>query len=177
MAIISLTTDFGQFDGYVGVMKGVILAIAPDAQLVDLSHEIAPQDVRQAAHVLARAIPFFPEGAIHLAVVDPGVGSVRRPILVRTASAVFVGPDNGVLTPALTDATAKTWEWITEFWLRKSAPRSTAATSLRRSPAIWLAGEPRAMASRARMLSLALADRNACQTGASGAKCPCRPIR
>ena len=118
MAIISLTTDFGQFDGYVGVMKGVILAIAPDAQLVDLSHEIAPQDVRQAAHVLARAMPFFPKGAIHVAIVDPGVGSVRRPILVTTASAVFVGPDNGVLTPALTDATAKTWELDRpEFWL------------------------------------------------------------
>jgi S-adenosylmethionine hydrolase len=118
MAIISLTTDFGQFDGYVGVMKGVILGIAPDAQLVDLSHEIAPQDVRQATHVLARAMPFFPQGAIHVVVVDPGVGAARRPILVTTASAVFVGPDNGVLTPALTDATAKTWQLDRpEFWL------------------------------------------------------------
>jgi S-adenosylmethionine hydrolase len=120
MAIISLTTDFGQFDGYVGVMKGVILAIAPDARLVDLSHEIAPQDVRQAAHVLARAIPFFPDGAIHVVVVDPGVGSARRPILVTTASAVFVGPDNGVLTPATKDATAEVWELDRpEFWLRE----------------------------------------------------------
>ncbi len=109
MSIISLTTDFGRSDGYVGVMKGVILGIAPDARLVDLSHEVAPQNVRQAVYVLAGAVPYFPQGAIHLVVVDPGVGGARRPIAVRTDSAVFVGPDNGVLTPALADPSAQAW--------------------------------------------------------------------
>jgi S-adenosylmethionine hydrolase len=109
MSIISLTTDFGLSDGYVGVMKGVILGIAPDARLVDLSHEIAPQDVLQAAYVLAGAIPYFPQGTIHLVVVDPGVGSARRAIVVRTDAALFIGPDNGVLTPALADSSAQAW--------------------------------------------------------------------
>jgi S-adenosylmethionine hydrolase len=118
VAIISLITDFGQTDSYVGVMKGVILGIAPDAQLVDLSHDIAPQNIRQAAYVLAGAVPYFPVGTVHLVVVDPGVGSTRRPIVVTTASAAFVGPDNGVLTPALADVTAQAWELdCPEFWL------------------------------------------------------------
>ena len=89
MSIISLITDFGGRDGYVGVMKGVILGLAPDAQLVDLSHEIAPQNVRQAIYVLAGAMPYFPPGTIHLVVVDPGVGTARRPIVVSTASALI----------------------------------------------------------------------------------------
>ena len=99
--ILSLTTDFGLADSYVGVMKGVILGICPEAALVDLSHTIAPQDVQQAAFVLATAAPYFPPGAVHLVVVDPGVGSERRPIAVQTERAVFVAPDNGVLSLAL----------------------------------------------------------------------------
>jgi S-adenosylmethionine hydrolase len=118
MTIITLTTDFGLRDGYVGVMKGVILGIAPDAQLVDLSHDIEPQDVRMAAHVLAAAMPYFPVGSIHLAIVDPGVGGARRPVLVSGAHALFVGPDNGILTPALADAAAQTWQLDRpEYWL------------------------------------------------------------
>jgi len=96
--LVTLTTDFGTADGYVGTMKGVILSIAPDARLVDISHEIAPQDLRQAAYVLYTAYPFFPAHAVHLVVVDPGVGSARRPIAVRTAAGDFVAPDNGVLS-------------------------------------------------------------------------------
>jgi hypothetical protein len=118
MPIITLTTDFGQSDGYVGIMKGVILGILPAAQLVDLSHEIEPQNVRQAAYVLAQATPYFPTGAVHLVVVDPGVGSARRPIAVKTTGAAFVGPDNGVLTPALDEPSARAWELNRpEYWL------------------------------------------------------------
>lgn len=102
--IITLLTDFGESDGYVGTMKGVLLDIAPQAQLVDLSHLIPPQDVKQAAFVLMAAVPYFPDGAIHLIVVDPGVGSARRPIAVETPTARYVAPDNGVLTYVLAQA-------------------------------------------------------------------------
>jgi S-adenosylmethionine hydrolase len=118
MSIITLTTDFGLADGYVGIMKGVILGILPDVQLVDLSHDIAPYDVRQAAYVLAQAAPHFPEATVHLAVVDPGVGTVRRPLLVRTSWATYVGPDNGLFSAALAETGAQTWELDRpEFWL------------------------------------------------------------
>jgi hypothetical protein len=96
--IITLLTDFGLDDGTVGVMKGVILGLAPQARLVDLSHGIGPQDVRAAAIVLGRAAPFFPDGTIHLVVVDPGVGTERRPLAARLGPHFFVGPDNGAAT-------------------------------------------------------------------------------
>lgn len=118
MTIITLTTDFGLADGYVGAMKGVILSLAPQVRLVDLSHEIAPQAVRQAAYVLSRAVPFFPAGTLHVAVVDPGVGGVRRPLLVTTPHAAFVGPDNGLFTFALADPAAQVWALDrSEYWL------------------------------------------------------------
>jgi S-adenosyl-L-methionine hydrolase (adenosine-forming) len=118
MTIITLTTDFGTADGYVGVMKGVLLGIAPDARLVDLSHEIAAQDVRGAEYVLSRATPFFPDGTVHLAVVDPGVGSHRRPLLIATSRASYVGPDNGLFTFALGEPSAEVFELDRpEFWL------------------------------------------------------------
>ena len=98
ISLVTLTTDFGTADGYVGTMKGVILSIAPDARLVDISHEIAPQNVRQAAYVLYTAYPFFPPHTVHLVVVDPGVGSARRPIALRTLTGYFVGPDNGIFS-------------------------------------------------------------------------------
>jgi S-adenosylmethionine hydrolase len=96
--LVTITTDFGLVDGYVGTMKGVVLNIAPNAQIVDISHEIAPQDVRRAAYVLYTAYPFFPPHTVHLVVVDPGVGSARRPVAFRTQSGSFVGPDNGVFS-------------------------------------------------------------------------------
>ncbi|MFQ5943635.1 MAG: S-adenosyl-l-methionine hydroxide adenosyltransferase family protein [Anaerolineales bacterium] len=102
--IITLLTDFGEADGFVGVMKGVILGIAPRVELVDLSHLIHPQDIRQAAFVLMTAVPFFPAGTVHLVVVDPGVGSRRRPIAVEISNAYFVAPDNGVLSYSLAQA-------------------------------------------------------------------------
>ena len=118
MTIITLTTDFGSADGYVGAMKGVILGIAPDVRLVDLSHEIAAQNVRGAEYVLGRATAFFPAGTVHLAVVDPGVGSRRRPLLIMTSQAIYVGPDNGLFTFALDEAGAVVFELDRpEFWL------------------------------------------------------------
>ncbi|MEA3341136.1 MAG: SAM-dependent chlorinase/fluorinase [Chloroflexota bacterium] len=96
--LVTLITDFGTADSYVGSMKGVILNIAPNAQLVDITHHIAPQNVRQAAYALYTAYPFFPPHAVHLAVVDPGVGSARRPIALSTPEGAFVGPDNGIFS-------------------------------------------------------------------------------
>ena len=98
MPIITLTTDFGLTDGYVGTMRGVILSIAPGTDMVDLSHQIPAQDVRAGAFVLYQSIPFFPPHTIHLAVIDPGVGSQRRALAVRTSQGTFVAPDNGVLS-------------------------------------------------------------------------------
>lgn len=101
--MITLTTDFGAADGYVGAMKGVMLSIAPSATLVDISHDIAPGNIQQAAFVLYTAAPYFPPGTIHVVVVDPGVGSARRAIAARTRSATFVAPDNGVLSLCLAE--------------------------------------------------------------------------
>jgi S-adenosylmethionine hydrolase len=99
--LVTLTTDFGMEDGNVGVMKGVILGINPHAAIIDLSHDIPPQGIADAAYVLRRAYEFFPQGTIHVVVVDPGVGTDRRPIAVRTRRALFVAPDNGVLSHVL----------------------------------------------------------------------------
>ena len=98
MSIVTLITDFGLADGYVGAMKGVILSINPTATVIDISHDIAPQDVRGAAYVIYTAYPHFPPGTVHVVVVDPGVGSERRAIALQTPRARFVAPDNGVLT-------------------------------------------------------------------------------
>jgi S-adenosylmethionine hydrolase len=95
--IITLTTDFGLKDPYAAEMKAAILSISPDATIVDLTHEIAQFSIRMGAYVLASAAPYFPEGTIHVAVVDPSVGTRRRPILIQTRHSFFVGPDNGLL--------------------------------------------------------------------------------
>lgn len=102
--IITLTTDFGTADGYAAAMKGVILGINPAAQLIDISHRIQPQNISQAAFVLSTACRFFPEGTVHLVVVDPGVGTERRAVILRTPLADFVAPDNGVLSQVLWEA-------------------------------------------------------------------------
>lgn len=96
--MITLMTDFGLKDGNVGVMKGVIWRIAPGTQIADLSHQIGPQNIAEAALVLSRSAPYFPEGTIHVVVVDPGVGTARRPIAARLGDQFYVGPDNGSLT-------------------------------------------------------------------------------
>jgi len=99
--IVTLTTDFGTADTFVGVMKGVILSLAPDAVLVDLTHEIPPQDAMAGALALESAVEYYPRGTLHVAVVDPGVGTDRLPIAISTERATFVGPDNGIFTLAL----------------------------------------------------------------------------
>ncbi len=101
--IITLTTDFGLKDAYVGVMKGVMLAIAPGACLIDLSHEIEPHSIAAGAFLLRTAFRYFPADAVHVAVVDPGVGTARKAIAINTGHGVFVGPDNGLFTHVLTD--------------------------------------------------------------------------
>ncbi|MCH7838852.1 MAG: SAM-dependent chlorinase/fluorinase [Planctomycetes bacterium] len=98
MSIIALTTDYGTRDHYVGVLKGVILSIAPQVRLVDVSHDIEPQNVQDAAFVLRQVWSFFPSGTIHLAVVDPGVGSDRRIVAGLYEGRYIVAPDNGLLT-------------------------------------------------------------------------------
>jgi S-adenosylmethionine hydrolase len=109
MPLITLMTDFGLKDGNVGVMKGLILGIAPQAHIVDLSHLIAPQNVREAALILARSAPYFPPETIHVVVVDPGVGTARRPVAARLGEQFFVGPDNGVITLLLEHAERLSW--------------------------------------------------------------------
>ena len=99
--IVTLTTDFGSADPYVGMMKGVILGIAPQVQIVDLTHEVEPQNTEQADFLLGGCLNYFPPGVIHLVVVDPGVGSDRRALAVAGERALYVAPDNGVLTRAM----------------------------------------------------------------------------
>lgn len=94
--IITLTTDFGTHDSYVGVMKGVIATICPDAHIIDITHEIPPQDLNATLFTLETFLPYFPTGTIHVVVVDPGVGGARRPIGLKTPEATFIGPDNGI---------------------------------------------------------------------------------
>ena len=114
--IITLTTDFGTSDAYVGVMKGVILGINPNVQIVDITHAIPPQDIHEAAFLIHSAYRYFPKGAIHIIVVDPGVGSDRRAIVCQTDRAFFVCPDNGILTYLLQ-----------EVWNQAAPPESVVA--------------------------------------------------
>ncbi len=103
MRIITLTSDFGNDGGYVAAMKGVILETNPDARIIDITHEIRPQDIAEASFVLSTVFSYFPENTVHLAVVDPGVGTARRGIAVKTPDGFFVGPDNGTFTHTLRD--------------------------------------------------------------------------
>jgi S-adenosylmethionine hydrolase len=101
LTIITLATDFGTRDTYVAEMKGVILGIAPSVRLVDVTHDVEPQQVAEAALAVDGAAAFFPRGTIHLAVVDPGVGTPRRGLVIVAGEQCFVGPDNGLFTPTL----------------------------------------------------------------------------
>ncbi len=120
--LITLLTDFGSRDSYVGVLKGVIAGICPEAAVVDLTHAVPPQDIRAGAFHLLVACPYFPAGSIHLAVVDPGVGTDRPLIAVEAGGHRFVGPDNGLL------------RWIVE----RLAPDTWRAVQLT-EPRYWLA--------------------------------------
>jgi S-adenosylmethionine hydrolase len=105
--IITLTTDFGLKDPWAGIMKGVILSINPGTRVVDITHLVSPQNVLEGAFILSQACPRFPEGTIHVAVVDPGVGGERNPILIETAGFYLVGPDNGLFTLVIEKEKAK----------------------------------------------------------------------
>jgi len=107
--LITLTTDFGVRDGDVSVCKGVIKSIAPSAEIIDVTHLISPQNVREAAVVLSRTLRYFPENTIHMFVVDPGVGTARRGLAGRIGSQFVVGPDNGALTLVLLQAEQNGW--------------------------------------------------------------------
>lgn len=138
MAVLTLLTDFGTADYYVAAVKGVILQEAPDATLVDISHEVPPGDVATAAYVLGAAAPWFPQGTVHLAVVDPGVGSDRRLLAADVGSARFVAPDNGLLTPFFGPGT--TVRSITRTELFRQNPGATFHGRDRCAPiAAWLA--------------------------------------
>jgi hypothetical protein len=123
MTILTLLTDFGEQDGFIGMMKGVIFSIAPQVTIVDITHQVAPQNIRQGAFLLAQAAPYFPAGTIHVAVVDPGVGTARHPIALRLGTQTFVGPDNGLFTRVIQRAEVSgiPIEAVTldrpEFWL------------------------------------------------------------
>ncbi len=99
--IVTLTTDFGYQDPFVGILKGVLLGLNPTLRIVDISHGVPPQRILAGALILSGSVPFFPPGTIHVGVVDPGVGSERRPLLIEAGGFYFVGPDNGLFSLAL----------------------------------------------------------------------------
>jgi S-adenosyl-L-methionine hydrolase (adenosine-forming) len=107
LPFLTITTDFGDKDGFVGTMKGVIWNICPTVQIADITHLIAPQNIHEGAIALWRAYAFFPAGTVHIIVVDPGVGTARRPMAAKLGDQYFVAPDNGVLTPIIEEAEAK----------------------------------------------------------------------
>ena len=123
MTVITLMTDFGIKDGNVGVMKGVIWRICPSAQISDLSHMIQAQNIREAGYILARSVPYFPKGSVHVVVVDPGVGTKRRPMAAQIDDWFYVGPDNGTITVLLERANQEGWQTgfielnRPQFWL------------------------------------------------------------
>jgi S-adenosylmethionine hydrolase len=100
-SVITLTTDFGYQDEYVGVMKGTILSLNKQIPIVDLVHNVPPQDIGRAARVISTNYKYFPRRTVHLGIVDPGVGSQRRILAIQVDNHIFVGPDNGIFTPLL----------------------------------------------------------------------------
>ena len=113
MPVITLMTDFGIKDGNVGVMRGVIWGICPTAQISDLSHMIPAQNIEEASYIFARSVPYFPKGTVHVVVVDPGVGTSRRPMAAKIGDWFYVGPDNGTISTLLEQAEAR--GWLMEF--------------------------------------------------------------
>ena len=138
--VIALLSDFGSRDHYVGTMKGVLLGICPDITLVDITHEIAPHDVLDGALELAAAYRYFPAGTIFLAVVDPGVGSVRRGIAADLGDYKFVSPDNGLLTAVIREAPPKKVVELTERrYARPTVSRTFEGRDRFAPAAAWLA--------------------------------------
>lgn len=145
MRICTLLTDFGGRDYYVGAVRGTLLRLAPGTQLIDISHEVAPGDVEEAAFLLAAAAPCFPRGTLHCAVVDPGVGSERRILVVESGSSTYVAPDNGLLTAVLDGGAVRSVESEEHYLSAAGATfhgrdrfAPTAAWLLRGEPAVDL---------------------------------------
>ena len=127
---IVFLTDFGRSDAFVGICHGVMAKIAPDSRVIDITHSVPRQDVLRGAIELARAVPYMPEDAVYVAVVDPGVGSDRRAVATAAGASLLVGPDNGLLSPA--------WEALGRPSCSRPCPgRSTAEMSSRPRPRIW----------------------------------------
>ncbi len=124
MKVITLLTDFGLKDTYVAQMKGVILEITRDVHIVDLSHDITPQNVMEGAFLLYTAVPYFPMGSIHVAVVDPGVGTKRKAIIIETPVCFLVGPDNGILIPS-----AKLYKDFKVYEIKKDICRQSISST------------------------------------------------
>lgn len=138
--VIALLTDFGMRDHYAGTMKGVALGICPDAAFVDITHDIAPHDVLGGALELAASYKYFPTGTIFLVVVDPGVGSSRRPLAAEAGGYRFVGPDNGVLTLAFKDTAPRRVVELTERrYARPTVSRTFEGRDRFAPAAAWLA--------------------------------------
>ena len=125
LSLITLLTDFGTRDYFVASMKGVILNINPQAHLVDLSHKVAPHDIAGAAYLLKSCYRYFPDGTVHVAVVDPGVGSSRLPLLISTSRYFFIGPDNGLFTYVCDEETSVEVRQIENRHYRLDAEGST----------------------------------------------------
>jgi S-adenosylmethionine hydrolase len=109
MGIITFLSDFGLKDSYVGTVKGIIMSINPSVRIIDISHEISPFDIRSAAYNISRYYKYYPGDTIHLAVVDPGVGGNREPLILKTANYIFIGPDNGLLSYILKQGNYKSY--------------------------------------------------------------------
>ena len=137
--IITLTTDFGTNDHLVGVMKGVILSINPEVNIVDITHSVLPHDLLDGALTIGQAYKYFPPKTVHLVVVDPGVGSERRPILVAGDTHYFVAPDNGVLSSVYDQTEALyVWNIISEHYFRQPVSKTFHGRDVFAPVAAWL---------------------------------------
>ncbi|HKA89922.1 MAG TPA: SAM-dependent chlorinase/fluorinase [Haliangiales bacterium] len=149
MAVVTLLTDFGTRDGYVGAMKGVIHALAPSATVVDITHDVPPQDIPAAAFALAQAAPFYPAGTIHVVVVDPGVGGRRRGVVLESEGQLYVGPDNGVLS--LAAPVEEGWEITSAEFRRREVSATFHGRDVFAPAAARLAGGAKPAAAGARV--------------------------
>lgn len=139
-SIVTLTTDFGYRDAYVGSMKGVVLSIAPHVTLVDITHDIPPYQIVFAALVLREACPRFPEQSIHVTVVDPGVGGTRRPLLLKLGGRFYVGPDNGLFTLLLRDYPLEgAWELVNRSYFLPEVSATFHGRDVFAPVAAWVA--------------------------------------
>ena len=137
--VITLLTDFGLKDHFVSAMKGVMLGVNPDLNFVDITHSIPPQDIRSAAFTLSQTYPYFPPNTVHLAVVDPGVGSARKAIAVSAGNQFFVGPDNGILTYVLEgEADAVVYEITADHYFRKPVSSTFHGRDIFAPAAAWI---------------------------------------